>query len=481
MATIAHPYPGWDYRGGKWYDATGRYVGWSTYEDSPIHLVVPVETLSGGSYEFGGGPTYEFGGGSGGSGGGSTTPAPTQTVATPLNLPIWADVQLHGVGSVYPRDLAARGFNAGVSRDYSAFIESVKLSESAGESAMKMEVTLRDAKLAGSAHSVLTALTVGTDLHLYGYTLNPFLGGSRSTEKVRLFRGLVFQSNLNANASTSSRTYTAYDSATYLARNEAALVFHNPTYTQVFRQVCAKFGFTPGYVAETGVGLGKIIMGPGWTLWRLFQECGRRHYDKTGRSFYVRSRPNSSRSLDLLNFGDFQGEGTGITWHVGDGTRGTLTDYSYTDSAEELATRLIVMREEYDDNGNFKKFVKHRQGIVIGELRDTFGDLLKLLEPDSSLDPVKTGTPEWAKIDAQLGTQVKQGLANYGRTKKTATLTNVYIPGIRRGDRITAGVGSTRQVGWVVDSVATVWTATGVTQTIEIIQNPFDSSVGVTG
>lgn len=403
--------------------------------------------------------------------------------STPLNSPSLTDISLHGWGSPYQRELDKLGFKGYTSRDFSDLVTSIVLSESAGEAAMRMEATLADTAV-NRKIAPITPITVGTHLHLYGYKLNYFLGGARSAGKERLFRGQVYQSERSTSAGERSRTYTAYDPATYLARTECVLVYEGRSLSYIFRDVCAKFGFDIGIALDTKVPVGKIICGPGWTLWRLLQEAIRRTYDISGKSFYVRSNP-AKRKLDLLNFGDYQGaEGTGITWRILDGPEGSLIDHRITDSAEDLATRILITQEEYDDTtGDFKRIKNLRQGIVIGPLRDFFGDLVKIMTPDSSLSHVAPDSdPEWTQAVKVMDVQMKQALANYGRTKKTCSVTSLYLPGVRRGDRITTSVATdSRQEGWIIDSVQTTWEPSGATQAIDLVKYQPDSSVGVGG
>lgn len=407
---------------------------------------------------------------------------PTPTLSTPLNDPVFADLHLHGWGSAYQTELDKLGFPGNTSRDFSKHLLSVTLSESAGEAAMRLDVELHD-NTRQHHPSFLTPLTVGTDLHLYGYGINYFLGGTRNEKPSRFFRGNVYKARKSTRAGSRTRLYTAYDPATYLARTEAPLVYVDKTFTEIFKDVCAKYGFQYDDAIETTAKLGKIVMGPGWTLWRLFQECTKRTYDKTGLTYYVRSIPNKGRTINLRNFGDWEGEGKGITWRITDGRQGTLLDHDIEDDAEHIATRIIITQEEYDDEGEFKAHKQIRQGIVIGGIREAFGDLLKILSPDSSLTPVyDEDDNDWSQIDQQLTLQMEQALANYGRTRKKATLRNIYLPGLRRGDRITSGVAGTEmQHGWIVDAVATTWEASGATQTIEVVKHQSDSSVQVGG
>lgn len=376
------------------------------------------------------------------------------TVASPLNDPALTDISLHGWGSAYKRRLEALGFPSNTSRDYTGFVESLTLTESAGEAAMRLEASLSDPGIPGKP-SPLTPLTVGTDVHLYGYKLNYFLGGARTPKKERIFRGQVYVGDKDVDGAKRDRSITAYDPATFLARTEGVLVYHGSTMTEIVKDVAAKFGFKLGIVVDTKVKVGKIIMGPGWTLWGLIQEAAKRTYNLTGRTYYVRSVPNKSRSLDLLNFGDWQGEGTGITWRITDGYQGSMLAHSLRDSAEDLATRFLITQEVYDDEGEFKNINVMRQGIVIGELREVFGDLVKIMSPDSSLsDVANPSDPEWNQAVQVMAVQMKQALANYGRTKKTASVRSLYIPGIRRGDRISTGIQGDidKQTGWIVDS-----------------------------
>lgn len=459
------PLSGWDYRyPGYWYDERGVYVGWARHEDDgKAHTTQPPA------------------GWKAPDGGFVTGPPVRHAVATPLNGNALTEVHVHARGSIYKKDLAKLGF-ADMSRNYSPHLVGLTISESAAEAAQVMVADFMD-DARPDKPSGLTPLTIGSEMHVYGYKLNYFMGGGRGASPERLFRGLCYKTDTQTSGTERTRSFIAYDDATYLARTEAPRVYIDKSFVYIFKDICRAFGFKANVgVVDTRVKLGKIIMGPGWSLWRLIQECQKRHYDKTGLTLFVRGS-GRDRQLDLLSFGHWRGEGTGITWRIMDGKTGSLISHSTSETFEEGATRVIMIQEEYDDAGEFKSNKILLEKVITGPLRDTFGDLVKIISPNSSLTPLydeNSSLPEWGKIDSAMKQQMRQEAANVGRTHRTATMTNVYIPGIRRGDRIDAGPhGNVMESGWIVDGVSTTWGPAGATQTLDVVKHQADSSIGV--
>lgn len=390
-----------------------------------------------------------------------------------INDPEWKKFRLVTEGSAYKQRFAQQGLFF-PPLDVTPYVEAMSLTEQAGEAAQVLEFTVSDVTRRGEVNP-LQGITVGSNVRLTGPIANPYLGQSLMPNE-KLFNGLIYKSNRSHGPNGATRTFRAYDPCTYFARTEDTEVFVGKTMSYVFRQMLSKHGFTNFWLASTGIKTGKIIMGPGWTVHRLFLELGKRTFDSTGRAYHVRSNPTRLRGADLYTFG---GEDR-VTWNVIDGLNGALTQYDYEDSAENLRTHVIITQEEYDEDGEFKALKKQREGFVIGELREVFGDLIKLVAPDSTLMEKWGSRPNWWQIDQSLQQQMRQELANVGTTAQSATLKSLYIPGIRVGDRINAGtnVGEVRQNGWIVESVQTTWASTGVSQDIAIIAKPRDSALG---
>ena len=399
-----------------------------------------------------------------------------QVALTSLNSPRWLGLQLVAYDSAYRTALEAKGFPKSARYDVSLYIQNIELRESAGEAAMQLSVTLEDPSRRTVRHK-LQALTVGSVFRFYGPAANYYVGGSLRAHQL-LFLGRTWAADVTTDAKSKTRSYTVYDNASYLARHEGVEVYLDKTFTEIVADVARKYGYSTWIMTDTKVKVGKIVMGSGWTFWDLFKEAAARTFEKTGRAYHVRSDP-AKKGLDLLEFGR-----TGFTWAVGDGPQGSLLSHTYTDSAEDLATRVLVIQEEYDEEGEFKANRRLHQGLVMGDLRDTFGDILKIQNPDASLTyAYNPDDHEWAQITKAIREQVKQQLKNLGRTKQKATLHSLYIPGIRVGDRINAGttVGSSAdpvQNNWIVDSVRTTWEPTGPSQDIDIVRSAADSAMG---
>jgi len=390
-----------------------------------------------------------------------------------INDPEWKKFRLVTEGSAYKARLGSAGVSF-APLDVTPYVDSMSLTEQAGEAAQVLEFSVVDTTRRGEVNP-LQGITVGTHVRLTGPIANPYLGQSLMPNE-KLFNGLIFKAGRSHGPNGATRTFRAYDPCTYFSRTEDTQVFVGKTFTAVFLDMLARHNFTNFVTVSTGIKTGKIIMGPGWTVHRLFLELGKRTFDSTGRAYHVRSNPTRLRGADLLTFGGSDR----VTWNVIDGLNGALTQYDYEDSAENVRTHVIIVQEEYDEDGEFKALKKQREGYVTGELREVFGDLIKLVAPDSTLMEKWGSRPNWWQIDQSLKDQMAQELANVGTTAQSATLKSLYIPGIRVGDRINAGtnVGEQRQNGWIVESVQTTWQGTGVGQDIGIIAKPRDSALG---
>ncbi len=394
--------------------------------------------------------------------------------AQSINDPEWRKFRLVTEGSAYKRRFAAAGLFF-PPLDVTRYVTDMRLTEAAGEAAQTLTFSVADVTRRGEVNP-LQGITVGSAVRLTGPIANPYLGQSLMEDQ-QLFRGLIYRMTREHDHQGAIRTYYAYDPCTYFARTEDTLVFVGRPMHDIFADVLTKHGFSTFVIANTDVKTGKIIMGPGWTLHRLFLELGKRTFDASGKAFHVRSNPVRVRGADLLSFGGLDRVG----WNIIDGLNGALQGYSYEDSAENLRTHVKIIQEEYDEDGEFKAQKKVREGFVIGELQEVFGDLVKLVNPDSTLMERYGSSPNWYQIDEALKKQMKQELENVGTTAQSATIRSLYIPGIRVGDRAqSAGtnVGEDRQYGWIVESVETVWSDTGVKQTIAIIAKARDSALG---
>lgn len=77
----------------------------------------------------------------------------------------------------------------------------------------------------------------------------------RTRDKAELFRGRIFKISKNNEGSFS---YDCYDDAFFMTKNETRVSYRGKTATEIFRDICKKYGYAVGSVADTKKKLDKL-------------------------------------------------------------------------------------------------------------------------------------------------------------------------------------------------------------------------------
>lgn len=155
---------------------------------------------------------------------------------------------------------------------------------------------------------------------------------------VELFRGIIMK---QIQTQEHTLTVTAYDNALYLANNKDSFSYNKKTLTEVFLDMCKKYGISRG---ETVSVLYKIpaIAEVNVTIYDALCNALSQTYKGTGERFYVISKKGQ---LHLLRRREHITKLVLETGAEGSGY-GNLTQYSYSRDISKVRTRLKLVSKE---------------------------------------------------------------------------------------------------------------------------------------
>lgn len=196
---------------------------------------------------------------------------------------------------------------------------------------------------------------------------------------VELFRG-IFMTQTNSNSKTGE--YKAYDNGIYLSNNRDTFVYESKTATDVFKDVCTRFGLPTGDVASCSYTIPDLTKKK-TTGWDVIEDALSLEFENTGTRFFVVSDKGAlslrKRKENILQ------------WVLEVGAN--ITKYKYTKSIENVKTRIKLLSDE---------------GTVLAEASDT--ELEKKIGIMQDID-----TPDETLNSAQI-TELAKSLLNEKKT-----------------------------------------------------------------
>lgn len=147
-----------------------------------------------------------------------------------------------------------------------------------------------------------------------------------------LFRGIFM-----TQGATQKKTgkYKAYDNGIYLSNNRDTFVYEGKTASQIFSDVCSRFGLPTGEVAECGYSIPDHIKKKA-TGWDTIEDALSLEFDNTGTRFFVVSEKGAlslkKRKENILQ------------WVLETGAN--ITSYNFTKSIENVRTRIKLLSAE---------------------------------------------------------------------------------------------------------------------------------------
>lgn len=147
-----------------------------------------------------------------------------------------------------------------------------------------------------------------------------------------LFRGIFMNQS-----SSQSKTLTlkAYDNGIYLSNNRDTFVYESKTASDVFRDVCTRFGLPMGDVAACSYTIPDLTKKK-TTGWDVIEDALSLEFDNTGSRFFVVSDKGSlclrKRQENI------------VQWVLETG--GNISQYKFTKSIENVRTRIKLLSDE---------------------------------------------------------------------------------------------------------------------------------------
>lgn len=156
-----------------------------------------------------------------------------------------------------------------------------------------------------------------------------------SEDGAELFRGIIMK---QVSTQEQTLTITAYDNAIYLSNNKDSFTYTKKTLTEVFVDVCSRYGISRG---ETAAVLYKIptLTGRSTTIYDLLCNAMSQTYKATGERYYIVSKKGQ---LHLLRRRE---NATKYVMETGnDGSAyGNITQYSYSRDISNTKTRIKLL------------------------------------------------------------------------------------------------------------------------------------------
>lgn len=327
-------------------------------------------------------------------------------------------------------------------------LKSVTISENLVEAARRAEIVLDNTESDYTA-----SVMVGSRITLGGWTLVPTLGAVADNRTI--FTGKVFLDSRHDESSTSDRSFTAYDALTMLARSEDTLSYVDKTLSQVVNDVLAKNGL-PAAVLKGSIPsnkLGRLFQAPGQKCWSVITEALDRAYRTSGKRCTVREN-STGTGVELVELGN-----DGTEWVLSEGLGGLITGVDVVEDAEDIAARLLIAAVEEDPLDQTKRVTNLAVRTAGGNIASVFGNIKRVVGPDSS-------TQTAAETTAQANAEA----TNIFKTKISARVDSLLIPGVRRGNRVQVLSESAPPVRWYIDAATHTYEADSLSMSIELIK-----------
>jgi len=216
-----------------------------------------------------------------------------------------------------------------------------------------------------------------------------------------LFRGMIFSIDINKNGVYAIK---CYDSMFYWVNNTDVFAFKNVTIGAVIKEMAKRFGIKLGKVEDVSYKIQSLPLQE-MKLWDYFKNAEKEVWKHTGTRFTLRDNNGNAELLKRKS--------QVHKWII---EKGNLVDYSYSENAENLKTKVKLVNTEdkktltamAQDNALIKKF-----GI---------------------LQAYENATEKTNQ--ATLNQKVKQMLKELGRPEKTFSLTCLGLNDVIAGDSV---------------------------------------------
>lgn len=210
-----------------------------------------------------------------------------------------------------------------------------------------------------------------------------------SYEGKELFRGIILR---QGQSNQKTMDFKAYDLGIYLSNNKDTFVYENKTATDIFNDVCSRFGIPVGGAAQTGYTISDLTKKK-TTGWDTIADALSLDYENTGAKHYVSSEKGKLYLKKRLE--------NVLQWVLDTDTN--ISKYKYTKSIEAVKTRIKLLSGE---------------GTVLAQEQDT--GLEKKIGIFQDIN-----TPDERLTTAQIKTLAKSLLEEKKTPERTLSLSEV--------------------------------------------------------
>jgi hypothetical protein len=151
-------------------------------------------------------------------------------------------------------------------------------------------------------------------------------------DDTELFRGMFISQSQSQNKAMTAK---AYDNGIRLANNKDTFNYTNATATEIFSDICQRFGIPKGNAVDTKYKIPELPK-PKTTAWDCLADALTLTREATGVRYYPRC---SGEKLELIERRE-----SILMWVIETGVN--LIDYSQTKSIEKIKTRIKLLSKE---------------------------------------------------------------------------------------------------------------------------------------
>lgn len=217
--------------------------------------------------------------------------------------------------------ISVKYYANGLVYDISDLIKSVEWTGDIKQAARSLDIELVNIDSLGWSKPSMT-FECGKQIRLYENGLE-------------LFRGVVFETNINHEGNQSLK---AYDEAKYLVNNADSRVFKNIKASQVVSVLCKEYGIPIGSIEDTGHVIKHLVLREK-SLWDAFMYALSITKEETGRKYWIYMKQGhlylSERKKEL------------VKWTISDGYN--LTSSSKRTSIESLRNSIKLIAGDLED------------------------------------------------------------------------------------------------------------------------------------
>ena len=206
-------------------------------------------------------------------------------------------------------------------QDITDYVSSMSWGGSKSEVARKLELKIVNAPLDKN----ITPITLGLAEPVYLF---------EDDGKTELFRGFI--TDREANSTTGTVTYTAYDILFYTTKSTATYNFSGKTAEEITKMVCEDMEIPIGSLATTGVSQKLIVQGK--SIYDIIMMAYTQAHQQNGKSYHVISRKGS---LTVEEMGK-----TVCAIELSEGSN--ITASTYKESLNNMVNKVRI----YDGEGN---------------------------------------------------------------------------------------------------------------------------------